>query len=73
MSTKLNRTFGNGFVVRADKIVLSALEDYFTVAKWFAESNDAEHQEVCNALYREFCKASNKGTLAMQYLAHHKA
>lgn len=46
----------------------SALEDYDTLYKWFHESSDKEHQAAANELWRWFCTADNKASLALSYL-----
>lgn len=61
----------DSFIVTSVKVA-SALDDYMTLAGWFKESFDSEHQSVCNQLYNWFCRADDKGTLAFGAISQQK-
>ena len=64
---KLKDHYGRFHVV--SKATESAKEDYDQLGRWFSESRDPGHQAACNELYRWFCKADNKGTLAFDFIS----
>lgn len=46
----------------------SAVDDFITLAGWFAEDRSAEHQAAANELYQWYIHADNKGSLGFHYI-----